>query len=215
MKNWKVSPAEVFSISPIVPVMVITELEQAVPMAEALLFGGISVFEITLRTPVALAAIKRIAQSIPEAMVGAGTVINTGQYDAAVAAGARFAISPGITTTLLAHAAMGSAPLIPGVATPSEVMQALEVGYDHLKFFPAEANGGTKALSAIAAPLPQVHFCPTGGVGPKNLAAYLALKCVPTVGGSWMLPSEAVSAGDWNEVIRLSQQALALAQPNI
>ncbi|MBZ6073414.1 bifunctional 4-hydroxy-2-oxoglutarate aldolase/2-dehydro-3-deoxy-phosphogluconate aldolase [Aeromonas schubertii] len=210
MHNWNVSPAEVFAASPLVPVMVITDLEQAVPMAEALLAGGISVFEITLRTPVALAAIERIARAMPEAMVGAGTVINAAQYDAAVAAGARFVISPGMTPALLAHAARGSAPLIPGVATPSEVMQALEAGYDHLKFFPAEANGGTKALAAIAAPLPQVRFCPTGGIGPKNVADYLALKSVATVGGSWMLPADTVKAGNWDEVTRLSREAVAL-----
>ncbi|MFR9718791.1 bifunctional 4-hydroxy-2-oxoglutarate aldolase/2-dehydro-3-deoxy-phosphogluconate aldolase [Aeromonas diversa] len=212
MHNWNISPTEVFAASPLIPVMVISELTQAVPMAEALLAGGISVFEITLRTPVALAAIERIAKVMPEAMVGAGTVINTAQYDAAVAAGARFVISPGMTPSLLAHAAKGCAPLIPGVATPSEVMQALEAGYDHLKFFPAEANGGTKALAAIAAPLPQVRFCPTGGVGPKNVADYLALKCVATVGGSWMLPTDVIQAGDWDEVTRLSREAVALVR---
>ncbi|MBF8451497.1 bifunctional 4-hydroxy-2-oxoglutarate aldolase/2-dehydro-3-deoxy-phosphogluconate aldolase [Aeromonas dhakensis] len=210
MQNWKVTPAEVFAASPLVPVMVINELEQALPMAKALLAGGISVFEITLRTPVALDAIALIAKAMPEAMVGAGTVLNCAQFDAAVAAGARFVISPGMTPALLAHAANSTAPLIPGVATPSEVMQALEAGYDYLKFFPAEANGGTKALAAIAAPLPQVKFCPTGGIGPKNVADYLALKCVATVGGSWMLPAEAVKNGNWEEVTRLSREAVAL-----
>lgn len=212
MKNWKVSPAEVFAASPVVPVMVISDLEQAVPMAQALLAGGISVFEITLRTPVALAAIERIAKAMPEAMVGAGTVINAEQYDAAVAAGARFVISPGMTPALLVHAAKGTAPLIPGLATASEVMQALEAGYDHIKFFPAEANGGTKALAAITAPLSQVRVCPTGGIGPKNVADYLALKCVATVGGSWMLPADAIKAGNWDEVTRLSREAVALTQ---
>ena len=134
------------------------------------------------------------------------------QFDAAVAAGARFVISPGMTPALLAHAAKSTAPLIPGVATPSEVMQALEAGYDHLKFFPAEANGGTKALSAIAAPLPQVRFCPTGGIGPKNVADYLALKCVATVGGSWMLPADAVKSGNWEEVTRLSREAVEMVK---
>ncbi|WP_290437388.1 bifunctional 4-hydroxy-2-oxoglutarate aldolase/2-dehydro-3-deoxy-phosphogluconate aldolase, partial [Aeromonas caviae] len=152
MQNWKVTPAEVFAASPLVPVMVINDLEQALPMAKALLDGGISVFEITLRTPVALDAIALIAKAMPDAMVGAGTVLNCAQFDAAVAAGARFVISPGMTPALLAHAAKSTAPLIPGVATPSEVMQALEAGYDHLKFFPAEANGGTKALSASDGP---------------------------------------------------------------
>ncbi|MGY4109238.1 bifunctional 4-hydroxy-2-oxoglutarate aldolase/2-dehydro-3-deoxy-phosphogluconate aldolase [Aeromonas encheleia] len=212
MQNWKVTPAEVFAASPLVPVMVINDLDQALPMAQALLAGGISVFEITLRTPVALDAIALIAKAMPEAMVGAGTVLNCAQFDAAVAAGARFVISPGMTPALLAHAAKSTAPLIPGVATASEVMQALEAGYSHLKFFPAEANGGTKALAAIAAPLPQVRFCPTGGIGPHNVADYLALKCVATVGGSWMLPADAVKNGNWEEVTRLSREAVALVQ---
>ncbi|AHE47727.1 multifunctional 2-keto-3-deoxygluconate 6-phosphate aldolase and 2-keto-4-hydroxyglutarate aldolase and oxaloacetate decarboxylase [Aeromonas hydrophila 4AK4] len=212
MQNWKVTPAEVFAASPLVPVMVINDLEQALPMAKALLDGGISVFEITLRTPVALDAIALIAKAMPDAMVGAGTVLNCAQFDAAVAAGARFVISPGMTPALLAHAAKSTAPLIPGVATPSEVMQALEAGYDHLKFFPAEANGGTKALAAIAAPLPQVKFCPTGGIGPKNVTDYLALKCVATVGGSWMLPADAVKSGNWEEVTRLSREAVEMVK---
>jgi 2-dehydro-3-deoxyphosphogluconate aldolase/(4S)-4-hydroxy-2-oxoglutarate aldolase len=212
MQNWKVTPAEVFAASPLVPVMVINELDQALPMAKALLDGGISVFEITLRTPVALDAIALIAKAMPDAMVGAGTVLNCAQFDAAVAAGARFVISPGMTPALLAHAANSTAPLIPGVATPSEVMQALEAGYDHLKFFPAEANGGTKALCAIAAPLPQVKFCPTGGIGPHNVADYLALKCVATVGGSWMLPADAVKSGNWEEVTRLSRAAVDMVK---
>ncbi|MGL5843120.1 MAG: bifunctional 4-hydroxy-2-oxoglutarate aldolase/2-dehydro-3-deoxy-phosphogluconate aldolase [Aeromonas hydrophila] len=212
MQNWKVTPAEVFAASPLVPVMVINELEQALPMAKALLDGGISVFEITLRTPVALDAIALIAKAMPDAMVGAGTVLNCAQFDAAVAAGARFVISPGMTPALLAHAARSTAPLIPGVATPSEVMQALEAGYDHLKFFPAEANGGTKALAAIAAPLPLVTFCPTGGIGPKNVTDYLALKCVATVGGSWMLPADAVKSGNWEEVTRLSHEAIEMVK---
>ena len=212
MQNWKVTPAEVFAASPLVPVMVISDLEQALPMAKALLDGGISVFEITLRTPVALDAIALIAKAMPDAMVGAGTVLNCAQYDAAVAAGARFVISPGMTPSLLAHAAKGTAPLIPGVATASEMMQALEAGYDHIKFFPAEANGGTKALAAITAPLAQMRVCPTGGIGPNNVADYLALKCVATVGGSWMLPADALKSGNWAEVTRLSREAVELVR---
>ncbi|MFM4650810.1 bifunctional 4-hydroxy-2-oxoglutarate aldolase/2-dehydro-3-deoxy-phosphogluconate aldolase [Aeromonas bivalvium] len=212
MQNWKVTPAEVFAASPLVPVMVISGLEQALPMAKALLEGGISVFEITLRTPVALDAIALIAKAMPDAMVGAGTVLNCAQYDAAVAAGARFVISPGMTPALLAHAAKGTTPLIPGVATASEMMQALEAGYDHIKFFPAEANGGTKALAAITAPLAQMRVCPTGGIGPNNVADYLALKCVATVGGSWMLPADALKHGNWAEVTRLSREAVELVR---
>ncbi|WP_434359964.1 bifunctional 4-hydroxy-2-oxoglutarate aldolase/2-dehydro-3-deoxy-phosphogluconate aldolase [Parasalinivibrio latis] len=210
MTNWKVDPKAVFAASPVVPVMVIEKVEDAVPMAEALLAGGISVFEITLRTDCALDAIAAIAEAKPEAMVGAGTVLTTEQYDAAVAAGARFVISPGMTPALLAHAKNGPAPLIPGTSTPSEIMQAMEMGYTHLKFFPAEANGGAKALGAIAAPLPQVRFCPTGGISPANVDQYTSLKCVATVGGSWMLPKAAIDAGDWAEVTRLSKEAVAL-----
>ncbi|MGF1724431.1 bifunctional 4-hydroxy-2-oxoglutarate aldolase/2-dehydro-3-deoxy-phosphogluconate aldolase [Photobacterium nomapromontoriensis] len=208
--NWTIDPKDVFAASPVVPVMVIEKLEDAIPMAEALLAGGISVFEITLRTDCALDAIAAIANAMPDAMVGAGTVLNSEQYDAAVAAGSRFVISPGMTPALLTHAKKGTAPLIPGVGTASEVMQALELGYTQLKFFPAEANGGAKALAAIAAPLPQVRFCPTGGISPANVEQYTSLNCVATVGGSWMLPKAAIDAGDWAEVTRLSQQAVAL-----
>ena len=150
--NWTLSPATVFATSPVVPVMVIDDLAHAVPMAKALAAGGITVFEITLRTPVALDAIRAIREAMPEALVGAGTVLNPQQYDDAVAAGAQFIISPGFTDKLLAHAAANAVPLIPGVSTPSEVMTALDLGYTHLKFFPAEANGGAPALQAISAP---------------------------------------------------------------
>lgn len=207
--SWSLTPAQVFAASPLVPVMVIERVEQAVPMAQALLAGGIGVFEVTLRTPAALAAITAIRAALPDALVGAGTVLTPAQYDAAVAAGAQFVISPGFTPALLRHAQAGAAPLIPGVATPSEVMQALELGYDHLKFFPAEANGGAPALKAISAPLSQVRFCPTGGISPANLADYLALACVATVGGSWMLPGKPVNAGEWATVTALTAEAVA------
>ena len=210
MNSWKISPQDVFNASPVVPVMVIEKLDDAVPMARALLEGGICVFEITLRTPVALAAIRKIADEMPDAMVGAGTVLNCEQYDAAVAAGAKFVISPGITPALLLHSKKGTAPLIPGVSSASEIMQALELGYQHLKFFPAEANGGANALAAISAPLPQVVFCPTGGISPANVAQYSALKCVATVGGSWMLPKDAINNGQWDIITQLSKEAIAL-----
>ena len=208
--NWTLSPATVFAASPVVPVMVIDDLAHAVPMAKALAAGGITVFEITLRTPVALDAIRAIREAIPDALVGAGTILNPQQYDDAVAAGAQFIISPGFTDKLLVHAAANAVPLIPGISTPSEVMTALDLGYTHLKFFPAEANGGAPALQAISAPLAQVKFCPTGGIGPKNVAAYLALKCVATVGGSWMIPADKVKAGDWAGITALSAEAVAL-----
>ncbi len=208
--NWTLSPATVFATSPVVPVMVIDNVADAVPMAKALAAGGITVFEITLRTPAALDAIRAIRDAMPDALVGAGTVLNPEQYDQAVAAGAQFIISPGFTDKLLAHAAANAVPLIPGVSTPSEIMTALDLGYTHLKFFPAEANGGAPALAAISAPLPQIKFCPTGGVSPKNVAAYLALKCVATVGGSWMIPADKVKAGAWDEITKLSAEAVAL-----
>ena len=208
--NWTISPAEVFAYSPIVPVMVINHLEDALPMAKALAAGGINIFEVTLRTKVALEAIKAIATAMPEAMIGAGTVINAQQYDAAVAAGAKFIISPGYSQQLLEYAKTGSAPLIPGVSTPSEIITALELGYDHLKFFPAEANGGAAALKAIAGPLPQVRFCPTGGISLDNVADYIALNCVVTVGGSWMMPNDAIAAGNWEKVTELAKQAVSL-----
>ena len=210
--NWTISPSDVFAASPVVPVMVINNIADAVPMAKALAAGGITVFEVTLRTDAALDAISAIAEAMPEAMLGAGTIINAQQYDAAVAAGAKFIISPGYSRALLEHAAKGTAPLIPGVSTPSEIISALELGYDHLKFFPAEANGGAAALKAIAAPLPQVRFCPTGGVSPGNVADYMALSCVATVGGSWMIPNEAIESGDWAKVTELSKQAVSLIE---
>lgn len=210
MKAWKINPQDVFNASPVVPVMVIERVEDAVPMARALLAGGIRVFEITLRTPIALEAIRQIVKAMPDAMVGAGTVLNCQQYDAAVAAGAKFVISPGMTAALLAHAKKGEAPLIPGVSSASEIMQALECGYQQLKFFPAEANGGAKALAAISAPLPSVSFCPTGGINPSNVAQYTALPCVATVGGSWMLPKEAIDNGQWDIITTLSSDAIAL-----
>ncbi|MGL5040480.1 MAG: bifunctional 4-hydroxy-2-oxoglutarate aldolase/2-dehydro-3-deoxy-phosphogluconate aldolase [Aeromonas sp.] len=210
MQNWNVTPDEVFATSALIPVMVINQLDQALPMVRALQAGGISVFEIALRTPVALDAIALIRQAMPDAMVGAGTVLNAAQFDAAVAAGARFIISPGMTPALLAHGACSRTALIPGVATPSEVMQALDAGYQHVKFFPAQINGGPNGLSAIAAALPPVTFCPTGGIGLHNLADYLALECVAAVGGSWMLPADIVHSGNWQEVTRLTRASVAL-----
>ena len=208
--KWKLSVKDIFNASPVLPVMVIKQIEDAEPMAQALLEGGIRVFEITLRTDVALEAIKRISKAFPEAIVGAGTVINIEQYDAVVKAGAKFAISPGATEKLLMHAAQGKIALLPGTATPSDMMKALELGYDHLKFFPAEVNGGVAALKAISAALPQLKFCPTGGISEKNLAHYLALDCVVSVGGSWMLPNDAIEVKDWAKVTALTKQAVDL-----
>lgn len=212
--NWLHSPQQVFVSSPIVPVMVIDHVEDAVPLAKALSEGGINVFEITLRTDAALAAIRAIADEMPDSMVGAGTVLTPGQYDAVVEAGAKFVISPGAPSVLLQHAANHPVALIPGVSTPTEIMNAMNHGYDHLKFFPAEANGGAKALKAISAPLPQACFCPTGGINPNNIAEYQALSCVKTVGGTWMIPADAIKSKDWPRITQLTREAIAMASGN-
>ncbi|WP_428773944.1 bifunctional 4-hydroxy-2-oxoglutarate aldolase/2-dehydro-3-deoxy-phosphogluconate aldolase [Vibrio sp.] len=209
--NWTHSPQHIFAASPIVPVMVIQHRDDAVPLAKALAEGGINVFEITLRTEAALDAIELIAEAMPDSLVGAGTILTPEQYDAAVAAGAKFIISPGAPARLLQHAASQSVALIPGVSTPTEIMTAMDLGYDHLKFFPAEANGGAKALKAISAPLPQVSFCPTGGINAANLAEYQSLACVKTVGGTWMIPADAIAAKDWSRITELTREAIALA----
>lgn len=209
--NWLISPKEVFSVSPIVPVMVINKLENAVPLAKALFDGGIRIFEVTLRTDVALDAIRAIKKALPEALVGAGTVLTPEQYDAAVDAGSQFILSPGAPKKLLAHAVKQNIPLIPGVSTSTEIMNAMDFGYDHFKFFPAEANGGSSALKAISAPLSNVSFCPTGGINASNLSEYQVLDCVKTVGGTWMIPMSAIEGGHWDEITKLTKDALKVA----
>ncbi|MFM2481878.1 bifunctional 4-hydroxy-2-oxoglutarate aldolase/2-dehydro-3-deoxy-phosphogluconate aldolase [Celerinatantimonas sp. YJH-8] len=206
-----VTAAQVFAASPIVPVMVIKHVEDALPLAKALADGGITVFEITLRTDAALGAIKAISDAMPEAIVGAGTIINPEQFDDAVNAGAQFIISPGFSPELLEHSLKHqTVPYIPGVATASEMITALSYGLDHLKFFPAEANGGAPVLKAVSAALPQITFCPTGGVKESNLSNYLSLPCVGTVGGTWMIPQDAIEAKQWDKITELSKQAVEL-----
>lgn len=207
--SWNIQPEQVFAQSPIVPVMVINHIDQAVPLAKALVAGGISVLEVTLRTECALAAITKIAQEVPEAIVGAGTILNVQQLKQATDAGAQFVITPGATPELLKAAKAGSVPLIPGVASISEIMQGLELGYTHFKFFPAEASGGVGALKAFAGPLAHVRFCPTGGISPMTYRNYLALPNVDCIGGSWIAPQDAVDSGDWDRITQLCQQALA------
>ncbi|USD39236.1 MULTISPECIES: bifunctional 4-hydroxy-2-oxoglutarate aldolase/2-dehydro-3-deoxy-phosphogluconate aldolase [Ferrimonas] len=209
MKNWSIQPAEVFATSPVIPVMVIEQLDQAVPLARALVAGGIRILEVTLRTECALEAIKLIREEVPEALVGAGTVLNPLQLQAVVDAGAQFAISPGVTSALLEAGAEGSIPLIPGVASVSDAMKAMDYGYHFLKFFPAEASGGVKAIKSMGSPLSKLTFCPTGGIGLSNCKDYLALSNVACVGGSWIAPSDAVRDGDWQRISDLSSQALA------
>jgi len=190
------------------PVMVIQNLDDAVPLAQALVDGGIKVLEITLRTPVALAAIKLISENVKDAIVGAGTITTPDQLKAAEQAGAVFAISPGLTPTLLAAARQSSIALIPGIASLSELMLGMEYGLDHFKFFPAEAAGGIPMLKSIAGPVPQATFCPTGGISPDNYLAYLALANVACVGGSWLAPNDAVSNKNWPKITQLAQQAI-------
>jgi 2-dehydro-3-deoxyphosphogluconate aldolase/(4S)-4-hydroxy-2-oxoglutarate aldolase len=207
--NWKYSPAEIFAAGPVVPVLVIEDAESAVPLAKALIAGGISVLEVTLRTPAALEVIRRIAKEVPDAWIGAGTVTNAEQLQQVTEAGAKFAISPGLTDDLLKAGAQGSIPLIPGISSTSNLMQAKDAGYDHLKFFPAEASGGIKAIKAISGPFPNVVFCPTGGISPANYNDYLALGNVKCVGGSWLAPDAAIKSGDWAAITQLAKEAVA------
>jgi 2-dehydro-3-deoxyphosphogluconate aldolase/(4S)-4-hydroxy-2-oxoglutarate aldolase len=207
--NWKVQPSTVLNASPVMPVMVIQDLENAVPLAKALVAGGIRVLEITLRTPVALEAIRAIANEVPDAIVGAGTILNEQQLQAAADAGAVFAISPGLTANLLAAAQKSSIALIPGISSLSELMLGMEYGLDHFKFFPAENAGGVPMLKAIAGPIPQVTFCPTGGISLKNYNEYLALPNVACCGGSWLAPADVVKNKDWAKVTQLAQEAIA------
>ena len=208
--NWQVSPREIVSMGPVIPVMVIEDADQAVPLARALLAGGIRVLEITLRTPAALEAIRVISDEVEEAMVGAGTVLTPKELEQVAAAGGRFALSPGQTPDLLKAALDSPIGLIPGISTASELMSGLALGYAVFKFFPAEASGGTKALKAIGGPFPEALFCPTGGISPDNCGAYLALDNVACVGGSWLVPAEAVRAGDWDRITRLAAQAATM-----
>ena len=205
-----VSIKEVMTTSPVMPVMVINRLELAVPLARALVDGGLKVLEITLRTPVALDAIRLIKAEVPDAIVGAGTIINTQTLDQAVKAGAEFIVSPGVTESLLEAALSSGIPILPGVVTPSEVMRLLDKGISAMKFFPAEAAGGIPMLKSINGPLPQVTFCPTGGVTPKNAPDYLALSNVACVGGSWMAPANLVDSQDWPEITRRAIEAAGL-----
>ncbi|MCF6204128.1 MAG: bifunctional 4-hydroxy-2-oxoglutarate aldolase/2-dehydro-3-deoxy-phosphogluconate aldolase [Methylococcaceae bacterium] len=202
---------DIMNTSPVIPVMVINKLEHAVPLANALVEGGLKVLEITLRTPVALEAIKKIKAEVPNAIVGAGTVINLETLNQVIDAGSEFIVSPGVTDKLIDAALKSGTPILPGIVTPSEVMNLLEKGITEMKFFPAEAAGGIPMVKSIGGPLPQVTFCPTGGVSPNNAADYLALKNVACVGGSWMAPANLVDEENWDEIKRLTVEALNIA----
>ncbi|MGW2912094.1 bifunctional 4-hydroxy-2-oxoglutarate aldolase/2-dehydro-3-deoxy-phosphogluconate aldolase [Streptomyces asoensis] len=201
------SAASVLDLAPVVPVLVVEDVADAVPLARALVAGGLPAIEVTLRTPVALDAVRAISGAVPEAVVGAGTVITPAQVTACGEAGARFLVSPGWTEALLTAMRASGVPFLPGVSTTSEVVALLERGVREMKFFPAQAAGGTAYLRSLAGPLPQARFCPTGGIGPDNAPEYLALPNVGCVGGSWMVPADAVAARDWTRVERLARAA--------
>ena len=200
----------VLSRAPVLPVLSVTRLEDAVPLARALVDNGLPVLELTLRTDVALAAIHAIRNEVPEALIGAGTVLDANGLAAAAEAGAQFAISPGATDALYAAAEHAAMPWIPAVASASEVMRGLEHGHRRFKFFPAEAAGGVAALRSLAGPFAAVRFCPTGGIDGQNAPRYLTLPNVITVGGSWMVPGTALAAKDWGQIGALARACAGL-----
>ena len=203
-------PTSLLDIVPVIPVVVVRDADNAVPIAKALVAGGLPIIELTLRTPAALAAIERIAAEVPGITVGAGTIVDVGQPKQALAAGAQFLVSPGSTADLRAAMRDTGLPHLPGVATVSEVMALLEDGYTDMKFFPAEAAGGAAYLKAIHAPVPIARFCPTGGVTPTNAVEYLKTPNVGCVGGSWLTPADAVDRHDWAHISDLAGKACSL-----
>jgi len=201
---------DIMRASKVMPVIVIDRIEDAVPLAQALVAGGIRVLEVTLRTPVALAAVRAIAAAVPDAIVGVGTVTRPEQFAEAKAAGAVFAVTPGLTEELAQAAKAAGIALLPGVMTPSEVIAALGWGFDAMKLFPAEQAGGMGMLKAMAGPFADVLFCPTGGVTVESAPRFLALPNVGCVGGSWLVPKDRIAAGDWSAVTQLAREAAAL-----
>ncbi|GAA9003007.1 bifunctional 4-hydroxy-2-oxoglutarate aldolase/2-dehydro-3-deoxy-phosphogluconate aldolase [Helicobacter pylori] len=201
---------EVLQISPIVPVVVIENIKDAVPLAQSLIEGGIQIIEVTLRSSCALEAIELIAKNVPKMRVGAGTILNPTQLEQAQNRGAEFLISPGLTIKLLEYAKKKDMPLIPGVSSSSEVMQALELGYSALKFFPAEYCGGVKLLNAFNGPFKGVKFCPTGGISTDNMRSYLNLENVLCVGGSWLAPKNLIQNKEWDKITEICKRSLAL-----
>jgi 2-dehydro-3-deoxyphosphogluconate aldolase/(4S)-4-hydroxy-2-oxoglutarate aldolase len=203
--------ASLLDVSPVIPVVTIEDPDQAVPVARALVAGGIPIIEVTLRSDRALEALAAIAADVPDILVGAGTVLTPQQADAAVQRGARFLVSPGASLRLLEHLVSLPVSVLPGVATVSEMLTALDHGLTELKFFPAGPSGGPSYLSAIAAPVPEARFCPTGGVTPDNMTDYLALRNVPAVGGSWLTPGSVLASRDWGQITALAEAALRRA----
>lgn len=198
-------------LQPVVPVLIIEDAAHAVPLARALVAGGLKAIEITMRTDAALEAVRRVAAEVEGAVVGTGTILNPAHFEAAVKAGSQFIVSPGTTRELIRAADASDIPLLPGAATASEVMQLREDGYEVLKFFPAEQAGGAGYLKALSSPLAGTLFCPTGGISLKNARDYLSLPNVVCVGGSWVAPKDMVEAGDWQGITRLATEASALS----
>jgi 2-dehydro-3-deoxyphosphogluconate aldolase/(4S)-4-hydroxy-2-oxoglutarate aldolase len=201
---------EIVSLSPVIPVLTISELEHAAPLARALSAGGLRVIEVALRTPVALAAIEVMRKAVPTAVIGVGTLTRAVDFAAADRVGAQFGVSPGLTPELAAAARGARFPLLPGIMTPTEVITARHAGFNVLKFFPAELAGGLSMLQALGAAFPDVSFCPTGGITPATAADYLALANVVCVGGSWLAPSHMLAAGDWTGIEQLAREAARL-----
>lgn len=203
---------ELMRLGPVIPVIVIEREEQAVPLARALVAGGVRVLEVTLRTPVALEAVARIGSEVADAIVGVGTITRSEDIADALAAGARFGVSPGLTPDLAEAARASALPLLPGVMTPSDIIAAGAAGFREVKFFPARQAGGTAMLKALAGPFPDVLFCPTGGITAETAPEYLTLPNVACVGGSWLTPRDAVERDDWQTLTRLAQQAAQLSR---
>jgi 2-dehydro-3-deoxyphosphogluconate aldolase/(4S)-4-hydroxy-2-oxoglutarate aldolase len=205
--------AALFEQATIIPVLTIERLEDAVPLARALVAGGVRTLEVTLRTPVAIESAKAIMAHVPEAVVGIGTILNADDLARVEAIGARFGISPGATPDLLKAAAASALPFAPGIATASELMLALAHGFNLVKFFPAEPSGGIKALRALAGPFPDARFCPTGGIGEANAAAWLAEPNVVAVGGSWLCPAADIRSGNWSGITAICNRTMKLLKP--
>lgn len=199
--------AAILAANPIIPVITISKVADAVPLARALVDGGITALEVTLRTPAAPDAIERIVKEVPEAIVGVGTIRSAGDVAQAVRLGAKFLVSPGTTGGIYRAVAQAKLPFLPGVATASELMAALDQGFDTVKFFPAVPAGGIAAIKALAGPFPQVRFCPTGGISESNFLEWLAVPEIVAVGGSWLAPASAIKAGNWKEVTAIARRA--------
>lgn len=209
--NWLLQPTVLFSLSPVIPVIVVSELDEVLPLAQAFLEGGINVLEITLRSKIALDAIYLLNKELPETIVGAGTVTSVEQLRQCIEVGAKFALSPGSTSELLTAGKQATIPFIPGIASISELMEGMSFGYTHFKLFPAEVVGGVNMLKALRGPFPDVRFCPTGGINEKNFLEYLSLPSVQCVGGSWLAPIETVKQANWQQISENCINVLAQA----